>query len=155
SARGREAEGKVAQALDEAGPRLGLGNPWDPALTSAAQRAQAQREGGLLGRDSRGRGEQRQKDLHMLARLERGRRGRAEVRDGPFDEVASAVGYGDAFREYGIDARVLGPEAVAALVQGSAIREPLVAGLDDWAYTLTVSGGQEDRQTARRLLAAA
>jgi serine/threonine protein kinase/Flp pilus assembly protein TadD len=155
SARRREAEGKVVQALDEAGPRLRLGNPWDPALTSAAQRAGSQLDGGLLGRDSRRRVEQLQKDVHMLAELERIRLLGAQVKDEHFDTAARAAEYGHAFREYGIDVGVLGPKEVAARVQDSAIREPLVAALDDWAHVSVAIRGEEDRQAARQLLAAA
>jgi serine/threonine protein kinase/tetratricopeptide (TPR) repeat protein len=160
SARRREAEGKVVQALDEAGSRLPQGNPWDPALTSAAQRAGMQLDSGLLGRDSRRRVEQLQRDMRMLAELERirlagteARRVGGEVGGQHFDYAACVAQYGDPFRDYGIDVKVLGPEGAAARVRASAIREPLVAGLDHWAYMLWGVGEEEPRQTARQLLA--
>jgi serine/threonine protein kinase/tetratricopeptide (TPR) repeat protein len=155
SARQREAEGKVVQALDEAGLRLPQGNPWDPALTSAAQRAEMQLDSGLLGPDSRRRVEQLQKDMRMLAELERVRLLPSTVRYPHLDYAGWATQFGDAFRDYGIDAKALGPEGVAARVQASAIREPLVAGLDDWAYTLLAVRDEGARQAARELLAAA
>ena len=67
------------------------------------------------------------------------------------DHAASDAQYADAFRDYGIDINGLGPEAAAALVQVSAIRESLVAALDDWADGIS-SADKGARVKARRLL---
>ena len=72
---------KVLEALTAAEPGLRHGNPWDPTLTAAAQRAEAQLGRGLLGADLRQRVEQLRKDLGMLAELERIRLEQAGVLD--------------------------------------------------------------------------
>jgi serine/threonine-protein kinase len=155
SARQREAEGKVREELDAAGPGLKEGNPWDRALVSAVVGASAQLGGGLLSHDSRQQVEQLQKDVHMLAELERIRLEQSAVRNGQFDQPGSDSQYARAFQEYGIDMDRLGPEEVAALVQRSAIREHIVAGLDDWAHTLSCLPKEEAHTKAEELLAVA
>jgi hypothetical protein len=57
-ARQREAEGRVREALAEAAPGLRQGNPHDPALIAAVQRARAQLDAAALGPELRGRVEQ-------------------------------------------------------------------------------------------------
>jgi tetratricopeptide (TPR) repeat protein len=90
----------------------------------------------------------------MLVELERIPLDQTGVRDDHFDAEDAASQYKRAFRDYGIDVHTLGPEA-AALVKRSAIREHLLAGLEDWALHLTNSAKEEQRQTARLLLAVA
>jgi tetratricopeptide (TPR) repeat protein len=144
---------RVREALEAAKPGLREGNPWNPALIAAAERAQAQL-GGMLGTDLRQRVEQLQKDMHMLAELEGIRLAQTATRDGHFDHTASTPRYALAFREYGIEVEALGPADASAMVQRSAIREHLVAGLDDWANELA-RGNEEKRQKASQLLAIA
>jgi tetratricopeptide (TPR) repeat protein len=155
--RQREAEARLREALAEAGPRLELGNPWDPALTSAAQRAEAQLLGNRVGEDLQRRVEQLRKDRRMLAELERIRLDQAAVKDNHYDRSGAAPQYRQAFQEYGIDLDTLGPEEAAALVEGSAIREHLVAGLDDWAFVLRRArdAGEERIDDPERPLAVA
>ncbi len=155
AARQREAEGKVLEALGAAGPGLRQGNPWDPALISAAQRADAQLGGDLVGRGLRRRVEQLQKDVQMLAELERIRLDQTAMRDGQFDVTGSDLQYARAFRGYGIDVEALGPEEAATLVQDSAIRAHLAAGLDDWAAAAANDGQEGTRRKATQLLAVA
>jgi tetratricopeptide (TPR) repeat protein/serine/threonine protein kinase len=135
---------KVREALEAAGPGLREGNPHDPVLITVVQRAEAQLGGGMVGEELRRRVEQLQKDVQMLAELERIRLDQAGVRDGHFDRTGADLQYVKAFREYGIDVETLGPQEVAAAVQGSAIRAHLVAGLYDWATGL--ADGQKGRQ---------
>jgi tetratricopeptide (TPR) repeat protein len=146
---------RVREALAAAEPGLREGNPYDPALTGAAQRAEAQLGGGLVGQDLRRRVEQLHKDVRMLGELERIRLDQAGLRDGHFDRAGSVPQYARAFREYGIDVEALGLEEAAALVQASAIREHLVAGLDDWADGIPRLGKAEPSPKARQLLAIA
>jgi hypothetical protein len=156
AARQLEAEGKVKEALAAAEPGLRQGNPWDHELVAAAQRAAAQLDGGLLGPESRRRAEQLQKDVRMLAELERLRLDQAVgVRDNHYDSSGSGRQYATAFRDYGIDVEVLEPEKAAALVRGSAIRERLAAALDDWAASLSLESGSGDKENWRRPLAVA
>jgi serine/threonine protein kinase/Flp pilus assembly protein TadD len=144
--RQREAEGKVRQALDEAAPRLRQGNPWDPALISAARRSEAQLNGDLISQDLRRRVEQLRRDVNMLADLERIRLDQTGPQDEHWDRTGADAAYMWAFQQYGIEVENLGPQQVTSLVQGSAIREHLVAGLYHWATSLT-----DDHSAARRL----
>src|SRR5262249_7279291 len=109
-------------------------------------------QGGLLSPELQRRVEQLQKDVRMLAELERIRLDQTAVRDGHFDNAGSALEYATAFREYGIDAEALTTADVAEMVRNSAIRKHLVAGLDDWALALPRSSheAQEVLAVARQ-----
>ncbi|HVS39827.1 MAG TPA: tetratricopeptide repeat protein [Gemmataceae bacterium] len=155
AARQRDAEGKLQEALEAAEPGLRQGDPWDPALISAARRAEAQLNGNLVGQDFRRRAEQLQKDVRMLADLDRIRLEEASVQINHWDLIKAAPQYALAFREYGIDVQTLRPEESAALIQASAIRLHLAAGLDDWAQALVFDDKEEGKQKAAPLLAAA
>jgi tetratricopeptide (TPR) repeat protein len=146
---------KAREALEAAGPGLREGNPHDPALVAAAQRAEAQLSALMLGEELRRRVEQLQKDIQMLAELERIRLDQTGIRDGRFDKTSADPQYVKAFREYGVNVETLGPAEVAATVQKSAIREHLAAGLDGWADALADYDNEESRQRARQLLAVA
>jgi tetratricopeptide (TPR) repeat protein len=159
AARRREAEDKVRDALAVAGPALRQGNPWDPALVAAAERASAQLHDGLVGPDLRLRAEQLRKDVRMLAELERIRIEVAVKETPGFAHVLISRTDPDrqyllAFREYGIDLEVLAPEEAAVRVQGSAIREHLAAGLADLA-NVTLSRKEGEGQKAQQLIAIA
>ncbi len=145
---------KVQEALEAAQPALREGNPWDPALISAVERAQAQLGSGLVGNDLRQRVGQLHKDREMLAELERIRLEKTGgVRDDGFDSEGTDLQYVQAFRDYGINVETAGPQAAAALVQRSTIREHLLAALDAWAYDAAYSPKEERRPKARVLLA--
>jgi serine/threonine-protein kinase len=133
-ARRTEAEGRVTEALAEAEPKLREGDPHDPALISAARKAEAQLAGGLLRKEARHRVEQLLADLTMLEKLELASLMRAEIKDEHFDESATDPAYAQAFREYGIDVEMLGVPEAAAPIRTRAIRLHLAAALDDWAY---------------------
>jgi serine/threonine protein kinase/tetratricopeptide (TPR) repeat protein len=129
----REAEGRALEALKAAEPRLRDGRPWDPTLVSAAQRVEAELDGGALGREVRRRAEQVRRDVRMLAELDEIRLRRAEGRGtAMFDSAGAAKQYAAAFAAYGLDVAALEPSQAAARVQSSAIREALLSGLDDW-----------------------
>jgi serine/threonine protein kinase/Flp pilus assembly protein TadD len=153
TARQAEAGGKVQEALQAAEPGLQQGNPWDPALISALRRAEAQLESGLLNPALRRQVEQLQKDVQMLADLERIRLSWAKVRDNHFDRTGSELQFAKAFTDYGIDLETLTSAAAAALVQVSAVRMHLVAGLDDWIDVLTSTHKEETTQKVRHLVA--
>ena len=97
----------------------------------------------------------------MLAELERLRLDTGVESTAPgsglrMDRTGLDSQYGRAFRDYGMDVEVLAPDDAAVLVQNSAIREHLAAGLDDWANERSYSYATEDqRQNAKRLLAIA
>ncbi len=78
---------------------------------------------------------QLQRDLEMLRKLEEARLQRAagstaELLDYP---VADRL-YATAFENYGLDVTKLSPIEVAERVRSSAIREPLITALEDWAF---------------------
>jgi tetratricopeptide (TPR) repeat protein len=154
-ARQREAEGKVRDALLAAEPGLKDGNPWDTALISAVQRANAQLVGDHGDEALQRRIEQLNKDVKMLTDLESIRLDQGEVRDGKFYLAGSAPRLARAFHDYGIDVNLLEPDEIAERVQNSAIGAHLVAALDDWADLLAGANHQETRQEARQLLAIA
>jgi serine/threonine-protein kinase len=152
-ARQRESERNIQEALQAAEPRLREGNPWDPALITALQRAEAQLGGNMVGQGLRRRVEQLHKDVTMLAELERIRLDQTGVLDNHFDAGAADGQYARAFRGYGIDVDALGPEEVAVLVQDLSIRDHLVAAIDDWVNARAAHDHGVSR--ARKLLAVA
>jgi serine/threonine protein kinase/tetratricopeptide (TPR) repeat protein len=133
AARQREADGRVLEALKAAEPQLREGHPWEPALTSAAQRVEAELEGGMLSLQMRQRAEQLRRDVRMLTELDDIRLRQTESKDGGmFDLAGTQRRYAAAFSAYGIDVTALEPSEAAARIGQSAIRESLVAGLDAW-----------------------
>jgi serine/threonine protein kinase/Flp pilus assembly protein TadD len=136
ASRKRQAEAIVLEALDAAKPGLEEGNPWGHALLSALRQAEAQLQTGLLSSELRQRVEQLQKDVKMLAELERISLDQARVRDDHFDDSDSADEFRHAFQDYGIDIARLKLEELVGLLQRSAIRSHLVAALYDWASSL-------------------
>jgi serine/threonine protein kinase/tetratricopeptide (TPR) repeat protein len=134
-ARQRQGEDRVHEALDEAAPGLRRGNPWDPSLTAAVQRATAQRDAGAVGPEMRARVDQLLHDVDMLVRLENARLQPAagSERMG-FDYAGAEQLYAEAFREHGLDVLAPDPQPAVQRIRASAIRLPLVAALDDWAF---------------------
>jgi hypothetical protein len=61
---------------------------------------------------------------------------RAAVGDGHYDRRRSIAEYARVFEEYGIDVLALDSHEAASMIQGSVIRDHLVAGLEAWAFTL-------------------
>jgi serine/threonine-protein kinase len=91
----------------------------------------------LLGQagaeDLRARLAQARRDLDLVARLDAIRLRRSKVVKGLFDEAGVDRGYEEAFREAGM-AEVGGDVGVAAAwVRDQAVRDALVAALDNWA----------------------
>jgi tetratricopeptide (TPR) repeat protein len=133
AARHREAERKIVEALETAEPLLAEGNPGNLALVSAAQRVEAQLAGGAVGPEVRLRAEQLLRDAHLLADLDQTRLRRADSREGVlFDDAGAAARYAELFGGYGIAVLGMDPAQAAAGIRASAIREALLAGLDDW-----------------------
>jgi tetratricopeptide (TPR) repeat protein len=126
-----ERHGKAADALQEANQALAEGN--EPGARAAAERV-----AGLLtgaGGDHRlqQRLEQLEADLVMLAELEFARLQQAEVKDGAFDNARADPLYAAAFRKYNLPVLELEPADAARRIAASAIREQLLAALEDWA----------------------
>jgi serine/threonine protein kinase/tetratricopeptide (TPR) repeat protein len=129
SGRRREAEGKVQEALAEAVPGLRAGDPQDPTLIAALQRAEAQMGTGVVGPGLRAQVEQLRRDRDMLAQLEEARMGRAENPLLPETERS----YVAAFVGYGLDVTTLSHEKAADRVRASSVCDRLIVALDDWA----------------------
>ena len=150
----QQAERRTERAREE-------GRRWQAVESALAQATAMQAEGrwyaaraalegapSLLGISApaslRGRLDRARADASMVIRLDEirlslleGRQGRARVtRTG--DQL-----YEEAFRDYGIAVKTMGPSEAAARVRDSAIREALLAFLHDWLYW--VSGPDRDR----------
>jgi superkiller protein 3 len=134
-ARQRDAEARALEALQDAAPGLRQGNPHDPALVAAAERAGAQLDAGAVRLELRERVEQLQRDREMLAGLETARLQRAAgSKDTAWDHAGADGLYARAFRGYGLDVPSLDAEEAARRIRASAIRTHLVVALDDWAF---------------------
>ena len=95
------------------------------------------------------------KDLQMVLRLENipleGARSNSE---GQFDFANEDREYGEAFRQFGMDAIVLGPQEIADRTSATTIRLELASELDNWAFTRYLVRPQGD-EIAKKLVAAA
>ncbi len=80
------------------------------------------------------------RDHRMLARLEEARQRRAAGGKDGYDYEGSNRLYRDAFAEYGLDLWNGSPEEAAQRLAARAIRDPLLAALDDWASNLSAHG---------------
>jgi tetratricopeptide (TPR) repeat protein len=130
-----ELRAKATEALHEASQALADGN--EPQARAATERA----AGLLTGAGSNERLQQClaqvQADLAMLAELEFARLQQAEVKEGHFDNLRADPVYAEAFRRYQIPVGELEPAEAARRIAASAIREPLLAALVDWARVQT------------------
>jgi tetratricopeptide (TPR) repeat protein/serine/threonine protein kinase len=132
-ARRTEAEGRVVEALQMAEPKLREGNPHDPVLIAAAQKAEAHLASGIVRDELRQRVEQVLADLKMLGKLEEIRLAQAEVKEDHFDTAGADPAYTQAFQEYGISVEQLGAQEAGAWIRQRAIGLYLAAALDNWA----------------------
>jgi serine/threonine-protein kinase len=83
--------------------------------------------------DLRARIEQSRADFALVGRLDSIRQKRATTSGGYFDLQSSDQDYAAAFRDVGLGQDGQEPETVGVRIRGSAIREQLVAALEDWA----------------------
>jgi serine/threonine-protein kinase len=120
-------------------------------VRAALARARGQLSGGGPA-ELKARVEQAVRDAAVVADLEQVRLRQAEVKDGHFHARSADEGYATAFREYGVDVEGSEPEEAAARVRGSAVREQLLAALDDWWEVRRRKG---DRAGAERVRAVA
>jgi serine/threonine protein kinase/Flp pilus assembly protein TadD len=138
-ARDREAQ---RQTLEEKGARA-VGEAADfsradqlPQAHEAVKRAEA-----LLGADQgsdelRRRVAQARADVHMAVLLEQIRLEQGVVRLGGLDHGDADRRYQEAFRNYGVDVPTLDVEQAAEQIRASAIRNQLVAALEDWLHVM-------------------
>jgi serine/threonine protein kinase/tetratricopeptide (TPR) repeat protein len=86
-----------------------------------------------------------QDNLAMVNRLEDIRLQKQVDKDGLYDYAGADPAYGAAFREYGLDALALDPDEAAKRIQTSAIRDHLLAALDDWVICKGAAASQNKK----------
>jgi tetratricopeptide (TPR) repeat protein len=91
-------------------------------------------------------------DYRLAGRLEKIRLDKAIVIEGKFNEAQAKQEYRRAFAAAGLAVRPGRERAVAARIRPSAIKEQLVAALDDWAWA---AFRDQERDLCGRLLATA
>ncbi len=128
----REAELReaVAAALDKVAD-LRQRARWGEARAVLEQ--VRQRLGPSSPEDLRRQVEQAEADLALVDHLEAARLKASIWVEGHFDVASAAREYAAAFREAGIGNETEPAKVVAARIQKSAVREQLVAAVDDWA----------------------
>jgi tetratricopeptide (TPR) repeat protein/serine/threonine protein kinase len=92
-------------------------------------------------------------DLDMVGKVEQIRLEQAQVRDGHFNNTGASDSYTAAFRTYNLDVLELDAREAATRIQASAIRNHLLAALDDWAFVSddwVIPGAKTAERTARR-----
>jgi tetratricopeptide (TPR) repeat protein len=82
----------------------------------------------------------------LLVELDRIRLEKAAVKEGHFDDARAAPLYARALGDYGID--LAAPQAAAARVQASRLREALLAALADW---VRVTQDKEERRRVAKV----
>jgi tetratricopeptide (TPR) repeat protein/serine/threonine protein kinase len=123
------------QALEQAVALMNDEN-W-PGAKAAVERAAGLLVGSGGNNVLQQRLEQVQADLAMVEKLEFARLQRTSVKDGHFDLQAADSAYADAFGDYDVSVMAPEPGETARRVRDSAIREPLLAALVDWANLKT------------------
>jgi serine/threonine-protein kinase len=120
----------VEATLDEVA-RLQQQARWKEARVALEQADNQLGPGGAA--DLRQRLEQARKGLELVAELDRIRLEHATIVNGQMDVATADQHYAEAFAGAGVVAGQGDEEEAAARVRNSAIREQLVAALDDWA----------------------
>jgi tetratricopeptide (TPR) repeat protein len=110
-----------------------------------------QRLGPSGAEDLRRRVEQAEADLALVDRLDAARMKASVLAGNRFDTAAAAREYAAAFREAGIGEETEAAEVVAGRIRSSAVREQLVAAVDDWA----IRAGKLESERRAWLLAVA
>jgi serine/threonine protein kinase/tetratricopeptide (TPR) repeat protein len=123
-------EQEVAKALDDGQAAYEDGKL--PEATAAVQRAEQLLADGGGSAGLKQRVGQWQTDLKMVARLEKVRLERAALKDGQWENARADAAYREVFRQYGLDVEALDPDQAGELIRAAAIRDSLIAGLDDW-----------------------
>ncbi|HKB36307.1 MAG TPA: serine/threonine-protein kinase, partial [Gemmataceae bacterium] len=85
-------------------------------------------------------------DSHLLRELDHFRLGQAAVKEGYFVTARAAPLYAKALEDYGVD--VAAPEAAAARVRDSRLREALLTALADWSR---VTQDKEERRRVEKV----
>jgi serine/threonine-protein kinase len=130
--RRREAEGATQTALEKARGLQGQGR-WAEAEALLGQaRAHLGQQAPEQARDTLTRA---LADVALVAELDAIRLKGATWVQGGFNRAGADREYGEAFRRHGLGAEGDDPQAAAQRVRDSAVRGPLLAALDDWAFS--------------------
>jgi serine/threonine-protein kinase len=105
-------------------------------------RAEARLSWGGPG-DLRRRLGQARHDLDLVIQLDKIRLRRVTRGDLPFYKAQADQEYKEAFQAAGLGSAHDQPQSVAASINGSAVREALVAALDDWAICIADKGERD------------
>jgi tetratricopeptide (TPR) repeat protein len=122
---------------------------WDEARVVLEQ--VRQRLGPSGAEDLRRQVEQTEADLALVDRLDAARMRAVAMAGRGFDTASAVREYAAAFREAGVGEETEAPEVVADRIRSSAVREPLVEAVDDWAVRV----GKEAPKRRAWLLAVA
>jgi tetratricopeptide (TPR) repeat protein len=138
-----------AEAALERAREFQAGASWSEARAALEQAEERLSDSGPLA--LRRQLETMRRDLALVARLDDLRLFRAT---GPLGAVADRAttekDYEDAFAEAGLGEPGESPETVATRVRNSAVKEVLVAALDDWALVAPPAGRARALEIARR-----
>jgi serine/threonine protein kinase len=145
-------EAEVNLALKEAA-RLQAQRKYAEALSAALRAGAILSDGG--SQELQKRAADLRKDLQMVLRLESiPLEGSRSTSDGGFDFAREDQAYAEAFREFGVDARVLGAQEIADRTSATTIRLELASELDNWFFTRWMLRPEGD-EFAKKLMAAA
>ncbi len=148
AAQAAELREAVTGALDKV-TDLRQGARWGEAQAVLEQ--VRQRLGSSGPKDLRRQVQQAEADLALLDRLDAARLKASALAGGKFDMASAAREYAVAFREAHIGEETEAAAVVADRIRSSAVREQLVAAVDDWAVRV----GKEESARRAWLLAVA
>jgi Flp pilus assembly protein TadD/serine/threonine protein kinase len=127
---------EFGRALEDA--RAFCGSDRLPEARTAVQRAEALLAGS--GREEHRELSQVRADFEMAARLEKIRLERTVLQDDDFDFAGADTDYRKAFADYELDLASLDTDVAAERIRTSAIKEQLLAALDDWVVVRGIKG---------------
>jgi serine/threonine-protein kinase len=130
--RRREAEAAVEATLGKADELKGKAR-WSEAASLLVQTRTQLGDGAPP--ELRERVEQALADVALVGELDAIRLKRATLVEGKVDDAGVDREYAEAFRKHGLGNPGEAPAVVAARLRDSAIKEQLLAPLDDWAFT--------------------
>jgi tetratricopeptide (TPR) repeat protein len=130
--RQREQEKSALAALDKAAD-LQREARWAEAQTLLRQALEQLGMG--APEEARARLEKALADVMLVAELDAIRLGKATWTEGGFDQAKADQTYAQVFARDGLGREGEAPEVVAKRVRASAVKEPLLAALDDWAFS--------------------
>jgi serine/threonine protein kinase/Flp pilus assembly protein TadD len=137
----------VSQSLQEATALLRRGNAGE--ASAASRKAEGFLAGGGEAAEDLAQAiSQARNDVETLSLLQEARLRRIAFHRGIFATSAAEPAFAAAFAQYGLDLDALTPEEAAARIADSAIRDNLVAALDEWAFVVKRDQHGEDRLLA-------